>query len=416
MNAIHTRKIAFLLSVLTGTMFGQWSPTNWNQQSSPNFLYSTDSCLYALDTNDNLVYVSSNDGDTWTFISPNVPQLWPSTIILAGPNLLLGSFKGVFRSTDNGLSWTSSNQGLHDPLYVGIDTVIYTFLKKDSSLFAGTGGGIFRSTDDGETWSPSMAGLLLNKGAHALLLDGDTLFASTYDGIFKSTDNGNHWSQVYATVAAWNRLVTNDKVILANTSFQGKDGWPGVLRSTDHGISWSLANNGIWSTDVRGFASYDSLLFAATYSGGLFLSSDDGDSWHRVNLGASVLSAYYICLKQQNLFVAMDSSIWRGPATSITSVSHEIANGPVESFYLENPFPNPFNPSVNIAFRLSKGSFVSIKIYDGLSREVSALFVGTLGPGPHSFRWDGSHRPSGIYYARIVGDTMNQTTRLVLIK
>src|SRR6266498_287435 len=57
-----------------------------------------------------------------------------------GSILFAGSFNGgVYRSTDDGVSWTAVNHGL-------FETDVRTLAFHSTTLFAGTGHGVFRST------------------------------------------------------------------------------------------------------------------------------------------------------------------------------------------------------------------------------------------------------------------------------
>ena len=75
-------------------------------------------------------------------ISPDGPAL--------RPGIFAGTFSGVFRSTDDGASWTAVNNGLDWPF---IDALA---VNADGILFAGTteGGGVYRSTDNGGNRGP----------------------------------------------------------------------------------------------------------------------------------------------------------------------------------------------------------------------------------------------------------------------
>lgn len=62
----------------------------------------------------------------------------------------------------------------------------------------------------------------------------------------------------------------------------------GFLRSTDNGLSWATANNGLTSLDVRSIAvspKNSSQIFIGTRTGGVFYSANRGDSWTAVNTG-----------------------------------------------------------------------------------------------------------------------------------
>jgi len=93
---------------------------------------------------------------------------------------------------------------------------------------------------------------------------------------------------------------------------------------------------------------------------------------------------------------------------------------PSECKLLPN-FPNPFNPSTSIRFQLSKKSFVTLKIYDALGREVATILNEQKSAGTFSATWNGRNSngilvPSGIYYCRITADNFSETRKMSLMK
>jgi photosystem II stability/assembly factor-like uncharacterized protein len=78
-----------------------------------------------------------------------------SLAINASGDVFAGTFEGggVYRSTDNGESWTLTINGLANTYVLALAT------NADGDIFAGTGGnGIFRSTDNGDTWTEAPPG------------------------------------------------------------------------------------------------------------------------------------------------------------------------------------------------------------------------------------------------------------------
>lgn len=71
------------------------------------------------------------------------------------------------------------------------------------------------------------------------------------------------------------------------------------------------------------------------------------------------------------------------------------------SFGLDQNYPNPFNPKTDIRYRISDISFVTMKVYDVLGREVATLVNEKTEPGEYTIQWDGSNQASGVYFCRV---------------
>jgi hypothetical protein len=91
-----------------------------------------------------------------------------------------------------------------------------------------------------------------------------------------------------------------------------------------------------------------------------------------------------------------------------------------ESFKLEAPFPNPFNPVIAIEYSLSYTSKIKLTIYDLLGRPVEILYNGKQHFGNYTISWDASNYSSGVYFIKMnVGDSqsfISQSRKVVLLK
>jgi hypothetical protein len=85
---------------------------------------------------------------------------------------------------------------------------------------------------------------------------------------------------------------------------------------------------------------------------------------------------------------------------TIVSVENE-PNPSVLNFTLENNYPNPFNPSTKIGFKIAKSGFTTLKVYDILGREVATLVNYELIPGNYEKTFDGTGLASGVYMYRL---------------
>jgi hypothetical protein len=85
-------------------------------------------------------------------------------------------------------------------------------------------------------------------------------------------------------------------------------------------------------------------------------------------------------------------------------------------FKLEQNYPNPFNPETSIVFSLNDNSFVSLKVYDLLGREVAILASGEFDAGDHKVKFNGNNLESGIYFYEIKADNIRDVKKLILLK
>lgn len=98
-----------------------------------------------------------------------------------------------------------------------------------------------------------------------------------------------------------------------------------------------------------------------------------------------------------------------------TDVQPGPSGSPEETGMQEN-YPNPFNASTVIGFRLASSAVVTLKVYDMLGRETATLAQGERGPGEHTVTFDGSGHASGVYIARLTWDEGMSSARMVLLR
>jgi hypothetical protein len=99
----------------------------------------------------------------------------------------------------------------------------------------------------------------------------------------------------------------------------------------------------------------------------------------------------------------------------LTSVER-IDNGVPQSFALMQNYPNPFNPTTTISFQITANSFVTLKVYDALGREVATLVNEEKSPGTYRTTWDASRFGSGVYYYRLQSGASSAARRMLLVK
>ena len=85
-------------------------------------------------------------------------------------------------------------------------------------------------------------------------------------------------------------------------------------------------------------------------------------------------------------------------------------------YMLAQNYPNPFNPTTVISSQLPVNSYVTLKVYDVLGREVATLIDNDLPAGEYSIPFDGKDLSSGVYIYCLRAENFVQTKQMVLAK
>lgn len=219
------------------------------------------------------IYKSTDNGNSWaqTVLSHGIAE----TIATGKNGLVFVGFqaipdyydlRGIHRSTDYGVTWT------HVANASEIFYVTEIAIHPNNDIYAGTyQDGLFRSLDNGNTWS-KINGSLTKINSIVFNLIGEIYVGTGDNGVFKSTDNGNTWSQINNGLNNLNveELVFNSKQEL----FAGTYG-SGVYYSGNSGASWYNISDGLSNKDVFCLTiNSNSELFAGTLGGGIYKSTN----------------------------------------------------------------------------------------------------------------------------------------------
>jgi len=283
----ETASCLLLLSILLWFSSAAGQTDFWQQTNGPgggviNVLTKTINNDILAGTSSG-VYRLTNGGMIWENVSTGLTNFYVQSISATPRGMIFtGTLDGIFRSSDNGETWTLAISGL-----TNTDVPCLT---ADSSggILAGTArGGVFRSSDEGDTWAPIglstlfVWSLAVDSGAH--------LYAGTSGGVFKSTDNGATWLLSLDTDVGINDIAfgSSTQVFAAGSlsDFPSVDGL--VWRSTDHGGSWTLIEEGLQGNYAHSLAVTEngdilvgiSREFPSLDGGGVYLSTDDGETW-----------------------------------------------------------------------------------------------------------------------------------------
>jgi len=87
-----------------------------------------------------------------------------------------------------------------------------------------------------------------------------------------------------------------------------------------------------------------------------------------------------------------------------------------ETISLLSNYPNPFNPTTTIRYKLARAGHVTITVYDIRGRKVASLLDGRQNRGEHSVVFDASDLPSGVYFYILRSGALKQSRKMVLLR
>ena len=370
--------------MVAGTNVGIYRTTNggatWSLQLSTNHCkdlvrHPTDpSVIYAARTR---VYRSADGGVSWSRIdganglTPSNHNRIAMAVSTDEPNTVYAlaggsdGFVGLYRSTDNGSTWTRQSNspnllgysvtGNDDSSQSWYDLALAADPTDAGTLYAG-GVNIWKSTDAGSTWT--CVGHWVGSGAaddihadqHALDFSPHNghLYVGNDGGFYSSTDGGSSWNDLSDGLAI-------AQIYRIGVGQQQRDF---VINGYQDNGTAILYPGGNFSTEIGGDGmeclvdpTDDSYLYGALYYGSILRSSNGGTTFstiagenvNGIDQGGGWVTPYKLHPTDPNTMVVGFEDIWRTTAvkngnptwTNLTNLSYssnvtDLAISPVD--------------------------------------------------------------------------------------
>jgi len=200
--------------------------------------------------------------------------------------------RGLWQTTDGGVTWTALGQGAgSDAIVNRPSSIVYD--PKDANAFWESGiynsSGVYYTTNDGQTFR-HLGNARHNDGVSVDLSDPQrrTLLAGGHEQsrtVWKSIDVGQTWTNVGASLPEGTKHSSNPVLIDASTYLVNASGWGkgtgGVFRTTNGGATWSQVS-ALEANGTPLVASDGSIYWPLVYDRGLIRSTDQGQTWTQV--------------------------------------------------------------------------------------------------------------------------------------
>jgi|GEM_PF-1816557 len=228
------------------------------------------------------VYVSSDNGSTWSQINNGITDLNVTSLLAIDGYLFAGGNGGqVFISENNGGEWKLAGT-------LGSNTSqVKSIISTNGYIFAGTfASGIFRSGNNGKTWDSTSFPAAYQ--VRSIVASGTSIYAAAYDGgVYLSEDYGTSWTSVSNGLT---NLSITGLTASGNDVYAGTNGSPSVFITSNKGASWKAVSGNAqftgWGPYVQSVKAFgEKNVFAGTFLGGVYLSTDKGENWTPINDG-----------------------------------------------------------------------------------------------------------------------------------
>ncbi len=415
------------------------------------------------------LYKSTDGGENWVGIADTlnggpINYFEDVTTIPNEPGgiIYVSNYYGVYRSTDNGITWQTTNYSDPGSRYIGINTNNFMFFANNTASWY----GIYRSTDFGSTWARQT---LLGATTLVYLRDGSIL-AGCYDpglgesGIYKTTDNGDSWmntntfsgisspsdfsldknNDIYVSYAGFAvYLSTNNGNSWTNYGLSGLEYSVICMAIDSSGYIWAGSHlDGVYKTYGRTIPVELTSFSAEVNDNNVLLSwvtateinnqgfqierretkNERNDSWDNIGFingnGTTTEITHYNFIDENvndgtyNYRLKQIDYDGSFEYSSIIEVEVETPS----DFFLSQNNPNPFNPSTQINYSIKKAGLVQLRVYDILGKEIATLVNTNKEAGNYSIEFNANQLPSGIYIYRMQSGSFVSSKKMILLK
>ena len=353
-------------------------------------------------TNPNIIYAESQNGylqkstdggANFNYarngINQNEPTNWSTPVIMDpnNSNILYYGTNRVYRTTNGAANWTAISPDLTDDgPRLGTVTTIDVAATNSNVIYAGTDDShVWVTTDNGTTWNDVSASL-------------------PYRWVTRVIVDPNNESNVYVTFSG----------------LKWHDPQPHVFKSSDKGNNWTDISSNLPDAPVNAFA-VDNNDPNRLYLGsdvGAFMSFNGGVSWQPIADGLPTVSVYDMKIHSTENYLAIGTHGRSMYKVDLSQVVNNIQNQSTiaENFKLYQNYPNPFNPTTKLSFVIGNSSFVTLKVYDVLGKEVATLVNEEKSSGKYSVNFNANNLASGIYFYKLQAGNFTKTMKMILMK
>jgi hypothetical protein len=186
-----------------------------------------------------------------------------------------------------------------------------------------------------------------------------------------------------------------------------------ILNTTNGGTSWHFQNSGITSHLYS--VHFSNADIGWTAGSAVLKTVNGGQNWFTQTVPFGGNDLFFIDTNKGWLVGYAGKILKTIDGGGVVSVNENVSNHfrHTVNFLLLQNYPNPFNPITKINYQIPKLSFVTMKVYDVLGKEVATLVNEEKPAGNYEIDFDGTGLPSGIYFYQLKAGNFVETKKMI---
>jgi len=344
----------------------------------------------------------------------------------------------ILHTSNGGIDWIIQRPALSEPASVFfVDSLRGWIVGCDYNYDAGypnPQSKILGTNDGGVTWITQFSGELATTMNSVFFIDslngwagGSTLeIPDVKPPLLKTTNGGAEWDPVTNISESYSMYCIYFSDI--------KNGWisgRSLYNTKNGGVDWIKDSSIDFDKEI-----YASLKFTNQNNGwmvgNIYITSINSSIAHTNNGGRDWSTRYFgndtvlfsgdFIDSLTGWVVGENGLILHTTNAGVTFVGDEKIDQMPTNYNLSQNYPNPFNPSTTIKYSIPKQSYVTLKVYDLLGREVAALVNEEKHAGNYEIEFNtqqttnNKQLASGIYFYQIKAGSYVSTKKMILLK